>query len=131
MPRLLAMLAVFIGAFAVLSIIGKMGRQPRPKDTWRSADRTSRPDPYSNTADTNANGLDANTISSMPLSRAKSLRDALTGAPIDTQQSIWQCTQCQTLYNNTSIEALLHDNDSRCIQCNHTQRCLVVFTKEH
>ena len=130
MPRLLAMLAMFIGAFAVLSVISKIARPPRPKDTWRNDGTTnrSRANPGADDADTDT---DTETISSMPLSRAQSLRDALTGSPIDTLQSVWQCTQCQTLYNNTSIQALVNDNHGRCVQCNHTQRCLVVFTTEH
>ena len=156
MPRLLAMLAVFISAFVVLSAISKMARPPRPKDTWRNDDPKSRTGSFfkgsgadtgdSNAGDSNAsnsNGGNSKTnrsgtddsqkeiISSMPLSRAQSLRDALTGAPINTQQSVWQCAQCQTLYNNMSIQALLNDNHGRCIQCNHTERCLVVFTNDH
>ena len=140
MPRLLAMLAVFIGAFVVLSVIGKMARPPRPKDTWRSNNPQSRKGSFFNASDT-ATGHSKNDapkgeessveiISSMPLSRARSLRDALTGAPINTEQSVWQCSECQTLYNEASIQALLNDNHGRCIQCNHTQRCLVVFTNE-
>ena len=133
MPRLLAMLAMFIGAFVVLSVISKIARPPRPKDTWRNDGSSARSSARSSAhpgANSRADQADTETISSMPFSRAQSLRDALTGIAIDTEQSVWQCTQCQTLYNNTSIQALVKDNHGRCVQCNHTQRCLVVFTNE-
>lgn len=125
MPRLLMMIALFVGAFAVINIISRINRPPRPKDTWRShsgsSNTSSKPDRTSD---------DVETISSMPLSRARSLRDALTGAPIDPQNKVWQCTQCQTVYNDVSIQALVKDNQGRCVQCNHSERCLVVFTSE-
>jgi hypothetical protein len=45
------------------------------------------------------------------------LRDALTSAPIDPNQSLVCCGQCRSVYHQESADALANEHGGACVNC--------------
>jgi hypothetical protein len=66
----------------------------------------------------------------MKRTEAASLRDALTGASIDTSAKIWRCLGCQSMYHDQSIEALRRDRRASCVNCPSSRQVPVTLSDD-
>lgn len=53
------------------------------------------------------------------------LRDALSGGPLDADDELFRCAECQSFYSVASVRALASDNGARCINCGSIHRIVV------
>jgi hypothetical protein len=135
LPRIIAIVVI---AFVGLSLFSAYKRAQRAREQRRNTFRPQKPaeKPTEKSADNAApkraqsGSSDETMVSLISRSDAKYLRDALTGKPIleNGQERVWQCAKCQSLYFQSSIDALTRDAAGQCVQCQSTDRHLTVFT---
>jgi hypothetical protein len=53
------------------------------------------------------------------------LRDAFTGGPLDADDELFRCAECQSFYSVASVRALAMDNGAQCINCGSIHRIAV------
>jgi hypothetical protein len=53
------------------------------------------------------------------------LRDAFTGGPLDADDELFRCAECQSFYSVASVRALAMDNGAQCINCGSVHRIAV------
>lgn len=129
LPRLIAVLVLIFAVIGIASAFKRAQRQKelskkREKQTFRpqaapTSDDKPSPKPH--------NGSSTDVVM-MSKTEAKKRRDALTGNPIDPAARVWQCDQCESMYQEASAQAIERDSGGHCLQCGHTHRSLVAFT---
>jgi hypothetical protein len=136
LPRIIGLIVLVVAIFSVASAIKRLQSraEQRRKNTYRpredSAQSRDAAAAKSNQTTASRNTVrDATEVALVSRREAQKLRDALTGLPIDTQQRVWQCSHCQSLYHETSVQALQQDSGGKCIQCQSTDRNLVAFSE--
>jgi hypothetical protein len=121
MQRIIGFVLIAVGALVVFNWLKRQSQRPHHKDTFRpEANGGTRPQ------DTDSNNQRP-VMSLVGKRKAAQTRDALTGAPIDIEATVWQCQNCQSLYHHDSVQALVRDNQGQCTQCKATHRQQVVF----
>jgi Tfp pilus assembly protein PilV len=136
MPRLIALVVLIVAFLGIAAIVKRAKRSAEQrKDTYRPSTNGQSGDSKTNSnSSQDASGKsfkkpdDDSVVSMISKTEAKSLRDALTGGPIDINKKTWQCSRCQSLYHDESIEALQHEHQGKCIQCGSTGKHAVTFT---
>jgi Tfp pilus assembly protein PilV len=128
MPRLIALIVLIVAVLGIASIVKRAKRSAEQrKDTYRPSNNGS-----NQSQDASGKSFkkpdDDSVVSMISKTEAKSLRDALTGGPIDISKKTWQCSRCQSLYHDESIQALQHEHQGKCIQCGSTGKHAVTFT---
>ena len=122
--RSLAMARIFL-AFLVISIgllaarrlfspspsetAAGSGDYYRPRARARKRGQPHQPPPY-------------NARSVVRRSALAELRDALSGGPLDADEELFRCADCQSFYCVASVRALAMDNGARCINCGSIHR---------
>jgi hypothetical protein len=117
---LLAFLVVLLGLLAARRLMdassaaGAAGdeRHYRPRARGRKRDRAQPVPPY-------------NARSVVRRSALGELRDAFTGGPLDADDELFRCAECQSFYSVASVRALAMDNGARCINCGSIHRIAV------
>jgi NAD-dependent SIR2 family protein deacetylase len=126
MQRIIGLILLGLGVFALTTWLKRQNQRPHHKDTFRPNDNNQDRANHQ----TRANGKERETMSLVSKRQAAQMRDALTGSPINLEAKIWQCQNCQSLYHDDSVQALQRDNDGKCTQCQSTQRQQVVFIED-
>ncbi len=121
MQRILGIILFVIGAVVLANWLKRQGRRPHHKDTFRPDDSRSR------AGQNPEDRSQRNVMSLVSKRKAAQMRDALTGAAINIDATVWQCQNCQSLYHDDSVKALERDNAGQCTQCKTTRRQQVVF----
>ncbi len=129
--RLLALVALGLVVFGLVSAFKRMAHQrEQRRQTYRpdpppqqTAERGRQPSGKSQQRP------DAVDVAVLSKADAAKRRDGLTGELINPAERVYQCTNCQTLYHETSVQALVGDMGGRCMQCQSTERVLVVFSE--
>ena len=137
MPRLIGLVLVFFAGLGLIAWAARQAaRQPGGAGTGSGSGsdsgKTYRPKSARDTShagQASAKNRSASEPFVMPSGSTASLRDALTGAPIDEQAAVWRCLRCQSLYNEPSVRALAQDNGGKCVLCTSLHRSLVVFAE--
>ncbi len=125
MPRLIALLLLVMAGIGLAAFVARQAQTTRdkgPRNTYRPRNNGG---PSSRAHRTEASPED---IYMMSRDAATGLRDPLTGAAIELNDTVWRCARCQSLYNASSIAALEQDNQGACVQCQGTVRSRVSFT---
>lgn len=120
MPRLIALLLVVLAGIGLASLVARQSRpsgDKGPRNTYRPR-ATSHPE----------GSASGDEIFMMSRRDAAGLRDPLTGSVINTGARVWHCARCQSLYNDSSKDALAADNQGACVQCRSRQLSPVSFT---
>jgi Tfp pilus assembly protein PilV len=136
MPRLIAFIVLIVAVLGIASIVKRAKRSAEQrKDTYRPSNngqsgdsKTANNQPQDSTGKSFKKPADDSVVSMISKTEAKSLRDALTGGPIDINKKTWQCSRCQSLYHDDSMQALQHEHQGKCIQCGSTGKHAVTFT---
>jgi hypothetical protein len=114
-------LFALVSALVVGALAARVARPAAHRDAYRPRRRAGPWRPTGEEADTNgtakAAGEPAGTVHLATRAALAGLRDALTSAPIDPDQPLLRCGQCQSVYHASSVQALGRDNGGRCVGC--------------
>ncbi len=128
MPRLIAMLVFGLAALGLMAWFKSQGQNnDRSRKTYRPRGASSAQNNANDSSFKARKTDDITDVVAMSADSVQNIRDGLTGMSINTQTRVWQCSQCQTLYHDQSVEALKQDQQGQCLNCGHAHFNLVAF----
>jgi hypothetical protein len=122
MPRILGLIIIFLFGLGLAAWVAKRAERARdaqPERTYRPRRRSK---PFQQQATENA-------LSPFFMKRAdaQAVSDAFTGAAINTQEKVWRCMGCHSMYHEASITALRKELGRNCMNCDSADQRVVHF----
>jgi len=102
---------IFLVTLLVFALAITTASPPRPRGTYRP--RTKWRDPFAGPDAASSPG----TVHIVPRAQLAGLRDAYSSAPLDPEQPLVRCGDCQAFYHAVSAQALTGENAGRCVVC--------------
>ena len=108
MARLIPIL-VFLAMLLVLALT--LSPRSRPRGTFRPRPKWRHP------FDESVAESPGKAVHIVQRGQLAGLRDAYSSAPLDPDQRLVRCGDCQAFYHAASAEALASENNGRCVVC--------------